>query len=137
MPGADGRQLAARGQALAPVLGECPEHAEPHTAAGLGGSDQRLADQACQQVRHVSPRYTPAPAYLLGCLQRARPGKGGHPLEHPPLVVEEQVVAPVDHGMQGLVAGQRGPGTAGEQPELVSQPGQDVAGGQRAHPSGG
>ena len=76
VPGADGRQLAARGQALAPVLGECLEHAEPHAAAGLGGSDQRLADQACQQVRHVFPHYARARAYLLGCLQRARPGEG-------------------------------------------------------------
>src|SRR5208282_4951341 len=90
VPGADGGQLAARGEVLAPVLSERLEHTEPHTAAGLGSSDQRLVDQASQQVRHVLAGDVRAGAYLLGRLQRAWPGEGRQPLEDPTLVVEEQ-----------------------------------------------
>ena len=55
----------------------------------------------------------------LDSFERAAADEDGQPREQAPLVVEEEVVAPVHHGSQCLLAGQRGAGAAGEQGETV------------------
>ena len=47
------------------------------------------------------------------------PANTDEPLEHPPLVVEQQVVAPLDDRAERLLAGQGGAGAARQQPEPV------------------
>ena len=49
-------------------------------------------------------------AHRLGGLQRAATDDHGEAFEHPVLVVEQQVKAPVGHGTQGLMTWQRGAG---------------------------
>ena len=55
----------------------------------------------------------------LGGCQPAAAGKHGKPVEQDAFVVEQQVVAPVHHRPQRLLAGQGGSGPSGEEPEPI------------------
>ena len=65
-------------------------------------------------------------AHRLGGRQVAAAGEHRQPLEDALLVVEEQLVAPVDDGPQRLLAGQGGARPAGQQAEPVVEPGGDL-----------
>ena len=73
-------------------------------------------------------------AWAVGQLAAAREHR--QPREHPLLVVEQQVVAPVDDGLQGLLARQRRARAAGQQPEPVVQAGEDLVGRERTRAGG-
>ena len=49
-------------------------------------------------------------------------GKHGKPAQNRRLLAAQQIVTPVNGGHQGLLPGQRGTAPAGEQPETVTQP---------------
>ena len=74
-------------------------------------------------------------AHRLRGRQVAAAGEHRQPLEDALLVVEEQLVAPVDDGAQRLLAGQRRARPAGQQPEPIVQPGGDL--GDRERPGAG
>ncbi len=57
--------------------------------------------------------------------------------EQTAFVLEEQVVAPVHHCPQGLLAGQGGTGAPGEEPEAVVEPFRHGGEGQRPETGGG
>ena len=74
-------------------------------------------------------------AHHLRRRQVATAGEHRQPLEDALLVVEEQLVAPVDDGAQRLLAGQRGARPTGEQAEPIVEPGGDL--GDRERPGAG
>ena len=119
-PGAD--------EPLAPVERERLQQVEPGDARRLvGDGHQRLVDEVREQIGDVLGGDVVARAHRFGRVERAAAGEHREPLEHAPLVVEEQVVAPLDDGAQRLLAGERGAGAAGEQPEAVVEPGRELA----------
>ena len=99
-----------------------------------GHLHQRLLDQPGDQAEHggaVEPR----PAHhRLGGIQLERPGEHRQPRQRQPLRVAEQVVAPVQGGLQRALTRRRPPHPAGQQPEPVRQPGRDLARRQHPHP---
>ena len=84
------------GETLTPVFGERLEETEPDAVSGAGGDDQRLVDQARQQIGDVITGDHVIGADLFCRLERAATGEHRHPLEYPALRVEEQAIAPVD-----------------------------------------
>ena len=68
----------------------------------------------------------------LGGRQVATAGEHRQPLEHALLVVEEELVAPVDDRAQRLLARERGARPAGEQAEPIVQAGGDLRDRERA-----
>ena len=65
-------------------------------------------------------------AHRLRGRQVAAAGEHRQPLEDALLVVEEQLVAPVDDGAQRLLARERGARPTGEQAEPIVQAGGDL-----------
>ena len=84
------------------------------TTSDLSTSAWRWSARSAAAMRRVG-------ADRLGGGQIAPAGEHRQPFEHPLLVVEEQLVAPVDHGPQRLLARQRGARPAGEQAEPIVQ----------------
>ena len=125
-----------RGQALPPEQRERLEEVEPGLAVDLVGDHQGLVDEVGQQVGDVLGLDLVAGAHGLGRLQRATAGEDGEQLEHPPLVVEQQVVAPLHHGAEGLLPGQRRAGAAGQEPEAIVEAVRELLHGDHAHAGG-
>ena len=73
----------------------------------------------------------------LGGRQVAAAGEHRQPFEDALLVVEEQLVAPVDDGAQRLLAGQRGARPAGQQAEPIVEPSGDLRERERPGAGGG
>ena len=90
------------------------------------GDHQRLVDEGVEMVGEVGRRDGLVGAHRLGRRQVATAGEHRQPLEDALLVVEEQLVAPVDDGAQRLLARQRRARPAGEQAEPIVEPGGDL-----------
>ena len=84
-----------------------------------------------------SRRMSPGRHDLLGGGQRETAREHGQAAEDRPLVLGEQVMAPVEGRAQGLVAERRRAGPADQDREHVVQPLRQLAGGQDPHPRGG
>ena len=68
-----------------------------------------------------------SPAHTASAASREQPaGEDGEPLEHAALVVEEQVVAPLDDRAEGLLPRERGAGAARQQAEPIVEPGREL-----------
>ena len=101
------------------------------------GDHQRLVDEGVEVVGDVVGREVVVGADRLGGREVAAAGEHRQPFEDALLVVEEQLVAPVDDGPQRLLAGQRGARPAGEQAEPVVEPGGDLRDRERPGAGGG
>ena len=103
---------------------------------------ERASDQATQRVERVERRVVARrgligqPGNLRRRLERAASGEDGEAPEQPPLVFGQQVPAPVDQRLEGLLARQRRPPPAGEQPEAISKPHRDLLHRQERHARG-
>ncbi len=116
-------------QALGRVLADGVEQAK----APAGDADERLVDQPREQVDDLATRDGAAGAHLLGGLQREAAREDGQAAEEHALLAGEQVVAPLDGGAQGLLAGARRAAAAGEDVEAVAQSRRDLVERQRRH----
>ena len=125
-----------RGQALPPEQRERLEEVEPGLAVDVVGDHQGLVDEVGQQVGDVLGLDLVPGAHGLGRLQRTAPGEDGEQLEHVPLVVEQQVVAPLHDGPEGLLPRQRRTSPAGQEPEPIVEPVRELLHGDHAHPGG-
>ena len=103
-------------------------------AVALDDLQQRLLGQCGDQVKHVVAVDAVPAHHRLGSIQFKRPGKHRQPRQRQPLHVVEQVVAPVQGGLQRSLTCRRPPHPAGQQPEPVRQPGRDLARRQHPHP---
>src|SRR5206468_13071544 len=113
------------------------ERAEATLALGGLSDEERLVDQAREQVEHVFLRDTVAGADPLGGGEGAAAGEDGEAPEYRALFIGEEVVAPVDRCAERLVAGHRNTTAAGEQAEAVIEPRRDLLDGQGANARGG
>ena len=100
--GAHRLRLAGLGEALEPVLAHGLEQAVADLRVPVLGDHQRLVDQRAEQVEHVLALDPLAGADLLGRLEGKAAGEHGEAAKQRPLVVGEQLMAPVDRGAQGL-----------------------------------
>ena len=119
----EGVALARLRQPLEAVL---PQGLELVVATGLDiGDDERLVDEVQEEVEDLARRQEVVAAHGFGGVERAPAGEDGEPGEQPALVLEQEVVAPVDDGAQRLLPGQRRSGTTGQDAEpVVEQRGQ-------------
>ncbi len=129
--------LAAGGQPLTSVQRQGLEQREPDLPEGRVGDDERLVDEAGQHVGDVRRLDVAPGADRLGRVERAAAGEHGQTIEHALLVLEEQVVAPLDHGAERLLARQRGADAAGQQPEPVVEPRGELSDGDGPGAGGG
>ena len=122
--------LARRGQQPGPVGAQRLQHHIPGPAIGAG--PRRDQQRAVHQVQHRRPG--PGPGDRLGGLQGERPREHRDPAEHPPLVLIEQLVAPLHGGRQRLLPAGRQPVPGRQQREPVIDPVQQLRHPQRLHP---
>ena len=94
--------------------------------------DERLVDQAREQVEHLAGLEAGSCAHCLGGLQGPAARKDRGPAEHRLLRLAKEVVAPVNGGAECPVARERGAGAAGEQPEAVLDAGEELLHGEHA-----
>ena len=137
MAGAHGVGFAGFVEAFPAVLPQRLELGEPGLATGVGGGDEGLVDQPAEHVEDLAGRHLVVGADRLGGGQLAAAGEHRQPGEQAAFVLEQQVVAPVHHRPQGLLAGQGGAGAPGEQPEAVVEPFGHGGQRQRAEAGGG
>jgi hypothetical protein len=115
-------------EAVDPELAQRLQHPVPRRLTP-DGDEQRLVGKGLQHVLDV-----------VAALHRRRAGhrhparEDGDALGETPLVVVEQVPAPLDHGLQRAVPRQRGATAACQQPEPVRQACGDLVDGERAQP---
>ena len=94
-------------------------------------------DQASQQLGDVVLADRGVGADRFGGRNPEVSGEERDALEHTAFVVEQEVVAPVDHGAQRLLTRERGARADSQQPEPVVEPAQEIIGRERAHPRRG
>src|SRR5207247_11200587 len=82
--------------------------------------DQRLLDQRAERAKGVGY------AYRLDVFEREAAGEYAKAPEQRAFRLRQEVVAPVDRGLERLVARQRRATSAGEQGEAVAQPLEDL-----------
>ena len=122
--------LPGPGQQPGPVGAQRLQHLIPGPAIRTGL--RRAQQRAVHQVQHRRPRASPGDR--LGRLQRERAREHRHQPEHLPLVVVQQLVAPLDGGCQRPVPPGRQPVPAGQQREPVVQAVQQLRHPQCLHP---
>ena len=89
---------------------------------------QRLVDKGREQIEHLQ-RFDVTPGRDgLGGIERESAGEDGQTLQHRPLVLAEQVVAPLHRGSERLLTGETALGTSGQEPEPVVEPLPDAFG---------
>jgi hypothetical protein len=130
-----GCRLPGLPQPVACILSDRLQQPVPRLAVGLVGRDQRLVDQAAYGDEHVVPGR--ARADRVGGIEGEVPREHGQLPEQHAVGLVQQVVAPLDRGLQCLLAGGDTPRAAGQQPEAVVQTRRDLRGRQRPHPGGG
>jgi hypothetical protein len=126
--------VVAIGQALAAVVGQGEQ--QPVAAAAVG-DDERLVGETTHDVGHGLGGQVVVRAHGVGRFEGATVGEHREPLEDLALVVEQEVVAPVGHRPQRLLAGQRRTGAAREQPKAVVEALGELVDGEGEGPSGG
>jgi hypothetical protein len=91
------------GQLLLAVLHQRLELREAELVAVGDGDDERLVDEGLDEVGDLLGREVVGGAHELGRRQVAPAGEHREALEDALFVVEEELVAPVDDGTQGLL----------------------------------
>ena len=102
-------------------LGVLPHHLEHAEAGGLArrlGRHQGLVDETTEHVDDVADRRDGG-----GGIEVEAAGEHGQTTEHDTLVVEQEVVAPVEGGGQGLLAVRMAAPATGEDGERIAQAG--------------
>ena len=97
---ADPLGVASFGELLAAVLGERLQLRETQPVAARHRDDQRLVDEGLDDVVEIRGIEGLVGAHRLGGRQVATAEEHRQPFEHALLVVEQQLVAPVDDGPQ-------------------------------------
>jgi hypothetical protein len=110
VPAADFRLLARGVQPFQAVLPHRLEQPVAGNAITGLGDNKRRVDKPRKGAEHMPA----VRAHALDRLERERPGKDRQPPEQHPLVVGEQVVAPLQGGGQSLLASDRRAITATE-----------------------
>lgn len=101
------------------------------TTPGLFGDHHRLSHQPLEQVERVWLRDAPASTHLLGGFEGPAASKHRQVVEQALFRLRQQVIAPVQRGLERLLAGQSDATAAGEQAEALVEPGSDLIDGQR------
>src|SRR4051794_1687697 len=94
-----GRQVASATELGPGILPHDLEHAEAGSFACRLSRHERLVDQTTEHVDHVAD-----PAHGAGGVEVEAAGKDSQATERDALVVEQEVVAPVEGGGQGPLA---------------------------------
>ena len=102
---AHGVDLAEFLEAFPAVLPQRLELGESGGASGVGCDDEGFVDQSADDIEDLAGWDLVVGADRLGGCQLTAAGKHRKPGEQVAFVVEQQVVAPVHHCPQGLVAG--------------------------------
>ena len=136
--------LAGLQQPLLGVLAQRLQQAVALLGPARLGQHQRLVHQPREQVQHLPRRHRVARVagaarpHGLGRLQgeaaRRAPGEDGQAPEQGPLRLGEEVVAPVDGRLEGLLPAQGGAPAPGQQAEPVTQARRELLRGQHPHP---
>ena len=92
---------------------------DPGSATGHRGSDEEVFDQPAEHGEDLGARQVFVGADRLDGVEVEAPNEHRQPSEQAALVLEEQLIAPVDDGPQGLLAGQGRASTPGAYPEGV------------------
>ena len=87
---------------------------------------QRLVDEMRQQIQHVVLLDAVARADILRRFETPSTGKDRELAQQPAFGLREQVVAPVNRGLERALPGDRRPAPAREQPESIFQPDVDL-----------
>jgi hypothetical protein len=127
---------------LGQIFADDLEHRESRLGRGLRAvvrdrPDEALVDQRGKAVERVDPELVPEVAHLLGRLERPTAGEHRQTGEQPSFSGIEQLVAPVDRGMERPLAGGDVPGSCGEDRQASLQPVEDRRRAQILHPCGG
>ena len=134
---ADPLGVASFGELLTAVLRQRLQLRETQLIALRHGNDQRLVDESLDGVGDIRGIERLVGADSLGRRQIATAHEHRQPFEHALLVIEQQLVAPVDHRPQCLLARQRSARTTGEQAEPIVEPGGDLLDREGPGPSSG
>ena len=126
--------LAGLAEPAERVLADRLQQAEPRLAALVVRPDQRLRHQAREQVQHLVAGDPVAATDRLGRVERPAAGEHRQAAEQDPLPLVEQVVAPVDQRPERAVARQGGLAPAGQQPEAVVEPPDELPRAEHGHP---
>ena len=100
------------------------------------GDHQRLVDERVEVIGDVGRGDGVVGAHRLRGREVAAAGEHGEPFEDALLVVEEELVAPVDDGAQRLLAGQGRARPAGQEAEPVVEPSGDLRDRERSGAGG-
>ena len=117
MAGAYGVGFAGFTEPFPAVLPQRLELAESGLAVAAGGGDEGLVDQPAEHVEDLAGRHLVVGADGLGRGEPAAAGERGQPGEQAAFVGEQQIIAPVHHRAECLLAGQGGAGAPAEQPD--------------------
>ncbi|MDP2711265.1 MAG: hypothetical protein Q8O56_08600 [Solirubrobacteraceae bacterium] len=117
----DAVALAGLVEALAGVLAQWDEQAKSRLGVVLLGQHERLRHEGVEQAENVRLLDAVARADLLDRREPDAPGERAEPAEQRALRCAEQVVAPIDRGGHGLLAGERRPRPRAEHRQRVGQ----------------
>ena len=131
----DAHRVTPFGEPLPAVLGERLQQGEAHAAGHRDGDHQRLVDQRPKMVGDVGGGDLVVGAHHFGRRQVAAAGEHREPFEDALLVVEQELVAPIDDGTQRLLSGQGRARPARQQAEPIVEPRGDL--GERERPGTG
>ena len=123
-------------QAITAVLDQRLQHPVAHVpvAFRVVDGDERLVGQAGHQLGDIVGTDRVVGAHHAGGGQVASAGEDGQAVEDSALVVEQQVVAPVDDGSEGLLAGTGGASAAAQHTEPIVEADGELGQGHRAQP---
>ena len=122
----DARRFAPFGKPFTAVLRKCLELDDAQLAHARHRDDQRLIDKRAYDVLNVRSRNVVAGANRLRSGEVTTAREHRESFEHSLLIVEQQLVAPVDDGPKRLLARQGCARPTREEPKAIVQPGQDL-----------
>ena len=121
-------------EALPGILPDGLEQSVAKARVALLDSDQALIDERGQEIEHLAIFDLVAGADPLRRLERPPTGKYRKPPHQELLVVLQEVVTPVDHRAQRLLARERRARSSSQEAEAMIQPAIDLFDGERSHP---
>ena len=127
--------LAGLHQAASRVIAHGLEEPEASLGRTRIGEDQRLLDETTKEVERIQEVDGIARTNGLGGFQRGASSKHGQPAQDGPLLLGQQVVAPVDRRPERLVAGDGCSASTGQQSEPVVETSGDLL--DRERPNAG
>ena len=126
-----------RGQPRPYVCSNRLEHAVADLIVAFRHDHQRSIDQLCQRIEHILCPDPCVGTHAFCRIECPPTGERRTALQHPTFGLVEQVVAPVQRGLERLLARMRGAAAAGEQAEAIVEPVGDLAHAQRTDAGGG